>query len=375
MTRWLGEGLTSVVCLAEREDSRGYTSQTVALKILKSETRIQWLRREFEVLRLVDSAHCVRLLGWDNIPGQGPALVMDAITGATLEDLGRNNPFTVGEADEVAAQIQAGLADLRAVDRCHGDLSPRNVLVDEGGRLRLIDFGGPPPDAGTAATPAYAAPEIWTGGAPSGSADFFSLGLLHRDLIDGFRGASLLKNGEQAQDRARRAAAAACPWLNPDPAFRRARDLTRSTSEQSNLAARVAVALIERQASAPLKTRTLFEPAVPWAVPFAGRVAGWTLAASIAAFSVVLKPTCVASDLVRSRRGHAVNLGSLDVRTSMWKRLWLNGSCIGFAPARIPGLSAGPHRLAWEGPDGAGELRFVLADGQARRLRDFDFGR
>jgi serine/threonine protein kinase len=133
VVRWLGEGLTSVVCLAEREDSRGHSAQRVALKILKSETKLQWLRREFDVLRAVESPHCVRVLAWENIPGHGPALVMDAIEGATLEELASHRPFSEVEAQEVARQLQEGLTALRAAGACHGDVSPRNALLDESG--------------------------------------------------------------------------------------------------------------------------------------------------------------------------------------------------------------------------------------------------
>lgn len=85
-----------------------------------------------------------------------------------------------------ALSVAAELADL--LDRVHAagvvlrDLSPNNVLVLDGGRLRLIDLelaviASDEVDRTVAGgTPGYGAPEQFAGAQPSVTADYFSLG-------------------------------------------------------------------------------------------------------------------------------------------------------------------------------------------------------
>ena len=63
----------------------------------------------------------------------------------------------------------------------HGDVKPENVFVDDDDNLVLGDLGaawvrtdgrGP-----STITPAYAAPEVWLGHAPTTASDIYSLGL------------------------------------------------------------------------------------------------------------------------------------------------------------------------------------------------------
>jgi len=76
----------------------------------------------------------------------------------------------------------------------HRDIKPSNVLVDDGGRVRLLDFGiGQLLDidgertatAMRALTPGYAAPEQFTGEPPSTAVDVYGLGALLYRLLTG----------------------------------------------------------------------------------------------------------------------------------------------------------------------------------------------
>ncbi len=63
----------------------------------------------------------------------------------------------------------------------HGDIRPQNVLVDERGRPRLIDFCA----GQTSAAPSYVAPELLHGGRPTRAGDQYSLGVVAWEVLTG----------------------------------------------------------------------------------------------------------------------------------------------------------------------------------------------
>jgi cGMP-dependent protein kinase len=74
-------------------------------------------------------------------------------------------------------------------DIMYRDLKPENVIVDEEGYLKLIDFGSAKVVKGktytSLGTPHYMAPEIMTGTGYSNSVDWWSLGVLAFELLEG----------------------------------------------------------------------------------------------------------------------------------------------------------------------------------------------
>lgn len=97
----------------------------------------------------------------------------------------------------------------------HRDIKPSNVLVDDGGHVRLLDFGiGQLLDAGgertatlhRALTPDYAAPEQFAGGLPSTAIDVYGLGALLYRLLTGQPPASPATAGTPTQPPSQRPA-------------------------------------------------------------------------------------------------------------------------------------------------------------------------
>jgi serine/threonine protein kinase len=70
-----------------------------------------------------------------------PFLVMEYVDGRNLEDYARDEPVTPRRAAELVAKLAGALAMVHRKGIIHRDIKPRNILIDEVGEPRLIDFG------------------------------------------------------------------------------------------------------------------------------------------------------------------------------------------------------------------------------------------
>jgi tetratricopeptide (TPR) repeat protein/predicted Ser/Thr protein kinase len=119
--------------------------------------------------------------------GEGLFIAMEQIAGNTLEDWLAEGKRDRSAIIDIYVQAGRGLADAHAAGIVHGDFKPHNVMVDETGRARVLDFGlaRPAQDATQSSqeplkdarprggTPAYMAPELFAGESGEAAADQF----------------------------------------------------------------------------------------------------------------------------------------------------------------------------------------------------------
>ncbi|MFJ4990319.1 protein kinase [Streptomyces sp. NPDC088732] len=174
----LGSGGSGRVVLA-RHDA---TSTPVAIKYLSDELRtdagfLREFRAEAQLLGGLDTPYVVSLYEYVEGP-HGAAIVMELVDGIALRALLRQEGATGPEAALVV--LKGSLLGLAAAHRTgvvHRDYKPENVLVAADGSSKLVDFGiaarsGETPDV--AGTPAYMAPEQWTGLSASPATDVYA---------------------------------------------------------------------------------------------------------------------------------------------------------------------------------------------------------
>jgi tRNA A-37 threonylcarbamoyl transferase component Bud32 len=70
-----------------------------------------------------------------------PFLVMEYVLGRNLEVYAREETITPRRAAELVAKLAGALAVVHRKGIVHRDIKPRNIMIDEAGEPRLIDFG------------------------------------------------------------------------------------------------------------------------------------------------------------------------------------------------------------------------------------------
>ncbi|MCO5172325.1 MAG: protein kinase [Planctomycetes bacterium] len=170
-----------------------------AVKLLDPQVAAQdedWSKRfarEQRILKGIEDEHLVRIRDVGTLDGV-PYLDMDFFAGETLDQLiARTGALPEDRALDIAAQVARGLEALHARRIVHRDVKPENVLVDEGGRVRLCDFGLSKPQDDAAlthegeilGTAVFIAPELLRGEAPSPLSDVYALGVTLFEMLTG----------------------------------------------------------------------------------------------------------------------------------------------------------------------------------------------
>lgn len=188
----LGRGATSVVYRAVRDGS------VFALKIARPTNGApsdQFLRfaREGATLARLDDPALVKVFEVGTHDGV-PFLVAELVSGTKLSDLLARGPLSPARAAAVARRIATALSRVHAIGLVHRDVKPGNVLIDEHGDARLVDFGfvarAEPrarEDVAFTGTLQYGAPEQIgvLRHAVDGRADLYSLGVVLFEALTG----------------------------------------------------------------------------------------------------------------------------------------------------------------------------------------------
>jgi eukaryotic-like serine/threonine-protein kinase len=129
-----------------------------------------------------------------------PFLVMEFISGKTLEQLLAQGPIAPMKAAVWAADLASALAYAHRSGVIHGDVKPSNIRITEDETVKLVDFGVARFSSQVSrsdrvlGTPAYLSPEQIQGQKQDSRSDLFSLGVVLCEMITGvrpFEGSSL----------------------------------------------------------------------------------------------------------------------------------------------------------------------------------------
>ncbi len=189
----IGAGGMGEVFLAE--DTK--LERQIALKFLPahliaSEELLQRFYREAKAVARLNHPNIVTVHDVGDAGGT-PYLVMEYVSGQTLQVSGVTTFRSINEILGLALQICQGLAEAHRNGIVHRDIKPSNIIVDESGRVRILDFGlaalagsDELTKAGTAlGTIAYMSPEQVSGRNLDRRSDLFSFGILLYEMLTG----------------------------------------------------------------------------------------------------------------------------------------------------------------------------------------------
>ncbi|UCF05843.1 MAG: protein kinase [bacterium] len=138
----LGEGGMGVVYKAR--DTK--LDRPVAIKFLpphlsQNEEAKKRFVQEAKAASALDHPNICTIYEIDEIPEGQIFIVMAHYEGETLEDRVKEGGIDVEEACDVVEAIAGGLAEAHARGIIHRDIKSSNILITEGGRVKIIDFG------------------------------------------------------------------------------------------------------------------------------------------------------------------------------------------------------------------------------------------
>lgn len=146
------------------------------------------LQKEFELLVDLRHPNIRQALGFEEVEGLGPCIIMDFEEGINLREW-LATPRSLKERMRIARELTDALAYIHAKGIVHRDLKPDNVLVSRiGNKVKIIDFGLSDSDSYAilkhpAGTKAYSSPEQKATSVPDPRNDIYSLGILLRQLL------------------------------------------------------------------------------------------------------------------------------------------------------------------------------------------------
>ena len=195
----LGEGGMGIVyqCL----DKVGGVS--VAVKCLppevsRNEDEMDDIRANYQIVRKLRHPNIAGVATLEKDAAAGDYyLVMDLAAGTTLKRWARRHPDVGLDAKlAILRQVAAALDYAHAEKVIHRDVKPENVMVDDDGRVKVLDFGlaaqirssqSRTSDTVTSkgGTPGYKSPEQWLGRPQQAPADVYAFGVMAYWLFSG----------------------------------------------------------------------------------------------------------------------------------------------------------------------------------------------
>jgi len=161
----------------------------VAVKVMQSSLGgnpafVETFRREAQAAAALNHPNIVQIYSFGIAHGQ-PYMAMELLEGGRLDQIiARGETLNEAQVMKIGGEVAEGLMAAANINLIHGDVKPENILFDNNGIAKVVDFGlarfKESNEGGTAqgiwGTPYYIAPEKLRGHPSDARSDIYSLG-------------------------------------------------------------------------------------------------------------------------------------------------------------------------------------------------------
>jgi serine/threonine protein kinase/Flp pilus assembly protein TadD len=172
--------------------------EKIALKLLRPEIAldkdtVERFSNELKLARKISHRNVCRMFDLGKADGT-TFITMEFVPGEDLKKfIRKSGQLGAGRAVSIAKQVCEGLAEAHHLGVVHRDLKPQNIMVDEDGNARIMDFGiarslrgkGITGAGVMIGTPEYMSPEQVEGKDADQRADIYSMGIILYEMLTG----------------------------------------------------------------------------------------------------------------------------------------------------------------------------------------------
>jgi predicted Ser/Thr protein kinase len=185
-------GMSSVYSAFDRTLGRDVAIKVLAAELVEDEVFVERFDREARAAASLSHRNVVAVFD-SGVDGGARFIVMERVRGRTLSTVLRDGPLPVELAVEIALRVAQALGAAHARGIVHRDVKPGNVMVGDGGKVKVLDFGIARALAATSLTRAstvigtagYLSPEQANGGPLDARSDLYGLGCVLCEMLTG----------------------------------------------------------------------------------------------------------------------------------------------------------------------------------------------